>query len=280
VYCVPYGGKFVVAAAPTVECFGPEHLRVYIIAIIAIAASVVGFPLFAFVSLSRSAGWCGKLSAKRTVREEAEDDAREDDAEKEEEESKDDADKDIEDGAAPPAVAVDDTSETIEAAQAREEEALALMDPLKGPGPISKSICVRTTACVKCMVDTRGAFEDVHDKARFPATHHAWTAFTHSDYKPEFFFVRISFFISITALALVNVVLNPDFMLDAEIWTEFMLVVAQFVRFGVCVAAVMVPCILLIALLPMKTSSRWKLPLRVACAAVSMAMLIFNIASW
>ena len=57
-------------------------------------------------------------------------------------------------------------------------------------------------------------------------------------------------------------------------------VTAQLARFIVCSVAVVLPCVLLIATLPMKTTSRWKLPLRVACACVSVLMLSFNISSW
>jgi len=303
--------SLVVAAAPNVLCFGEEHLATFIMAVVTILVSIIGFPLYALVTLSRSAGWCGKLSVKRAAATRADGD----------ESSGEYSMLGSDTGAAgaPPFVEADGAAPAAPA-PAPAGNALALedgeggvelvsltprftplsstdgttadtdtdtdiistdieVDPFKGPGPISRGLCCRGEKCVEMMVATRGAFDELHSMTEFPARAQAWTSFTHSDYKPEFFYFRILFFTSITLLAMANTFLNPDFMRDPTLWTPTSLLIAQIARFVVCAVAVMIPSVLLLGTLPMKTSSRWKLSLRVACAVVSTAMLLFNILS-
>jgi hypothetical protein len=64
IYCIPspnhHGDQGVVpmvlAVELTRECFGPDHLPVFILAIVTIIVSIVGFPLFVLFQLSKSAG--------------------------------------------------------------------------------------------------------------------------------------------------------------------------------------------------------------------------------
>ena len=51
---------------------------------------------------------------------------------------------------------------------------------------------------------------------------------------------------------------------------------SQIARFTTCAVAVVVPCIGLLACLPMTKNNRWKLPLRILFAVVSLSMLILN----
>ena len=347
-------GSWVLASAPNVLCDSSEHLPIFILALVAIAISVIGFPLYATVVLSRSAGWwhcccgagvipSGDESGGSGIR------GMYSDHHDEEHDSEgggmntsiraepnseffDDAvvvtprdqapynpsgggDSDAKDDCMGYPVADEDLlwrrkfglsaprslqsilhprSGPLEAEGEGEESAAVAevevgeqtqphldllhsgIDPLSGPGPISRAICLRSPKCVACMVHTRASFDKSHHKER-PATRYAWTSFTQSDYKPEFFFFRVLFFNSITALAACNNFLNPDYMITSSPSSLF---AAQMLRFSICTVAVTLPCVGLLATFPMKTSSIWKLPLRIACAVVSTALLAFNLFSW
>ena len=352
VHCVTLAtGDWVLASAPTVMCNGAEHMIVFLVALLAIGVSVIGFPVYSLVVLSRSAGWwrCGKEEgSERSViggEEGGEADgehatavvrrlARESsffgaasgasvphqlqawspgssgvvlgerkvahrprgniEAEGEHSRLESFGDNGSSGVAVPgftpnPSATTRRRSSIIEfiGGLASATNAVAApagveidADPLEGPGPISRAVCLRSSRCVAAMERARASFAVTHSKEVHTATHYAWTSFTQSDYKPEFFFVRAVFFASITALAVANTFLNPDFMLDPDVWTPSLLFAAQMTRYTVCAVAVIIPCVFLLVLLPMKTSSRWKLPLRVACAVVSLAMLLFNLFSW
>ena len=302
VHCVALDEKWVLASAPTLACGCDdskpaatqcEHLPVYILAWITIAVSVVGFPLFALTVLSRNAGWwgCGKRVVQEDVDEEEDEDSggamlrAEGDAASGDDVEGDDGQK-CGDTAVPLDRAGADDAEAAAEESADDAWPDALDAPtieeesLKSLGRVSGGLCCRSARCVGGLRRARAAFAVQHDVTTNPARHHAWTGFTRGDYKPEFFFMRLVFYCSITALAFANTFLNPDYMQDGAVWTPPRLVAAQAARFAVCAVAVTLPCVLLIALLPMKTGNRWKLPLRVACAIVSLAMLIFNVASW
>ena len=281
VHCVTLDTQWVLASAPTIPCDGDEQIRAYTIAWVSIVVSIFGFPLFALSMLSRSAGWCGKWSHAR---------ARELRA----------AERLIDDAAQGVAVNVmndgvgdggdvsddalhDDSSRGGESGKDSDGDVPmedALPNSLKGPGPVSGGLLCCIPGLVECLHRARASLDAVHDEVKSPGLFYAWTSLLTSDYKPEFFFVRIFFYFSTTAIAFANTFLNPDNMENADAWTADLLVAAQIVRFSVAAVAVTVPCVFLILLLPMKRSSRWKLPLRLACAIVSVTLLLFNVASW
>ena len=306
---LPWIEKWVVASAPTVGCFDPAgHLFVYVLGVVATAVSLVGLPIYIFAVLARSAGWrqrC-RIAPARAQAEEAGAGASAEERETAGGARGAEAARNSPGGDDARAGAGDEggggSGEALadggdagsggdggEAQQQAEDGTLAAgkgetRDPSKGPGAISTGLCCcvpsSTHAYRDLLVETRAAVEATHSATEFPTTHNAWLPFTRGDYKPEFFAMRLVFVISITAIAFANTFLNPDYMYDPDLWTPGLLAAAQICRFVVCGVAVTVPCALLVALLPMKLSSRWKLPLRIACALVSLTMLMFNIAAW
>ena len=59
IYCVRIAADapFVLATELSRECFGPSHVGVFVLAVATIVVSLVGFPLFVMVMLSKSARW-------------------------------------------------------------------------------------------------------------------------------------------------------------------------------------------------------------------------------
>ena len=286
--------SWVVASAPNVSCAGPEHIGVYLIALLTIAISIVGFPIYCMLSLSRSAGWCDREVLSRLLfwRRES---AALMNAEK----------KEVEEEAAiiaeanalvqlPNGVLESGVDLSLQEPPSYEEtmqrsHVLAGEDRLNmatdKAGPIHGGLCCKCGCWFDVLVRTRLSFKVSHSKVTHPGRRNAWTSFTASDYKPEFFWFRLVFNVSITLLALANTFLNPVYMnIDSTLHTAAerrgIFVTFQVFRFLICIAAVTFPCVLLISFTPMKLSNRWKLPLRVACALVSVVMLTFNISSW
>ena len=106
-----------------------------------------------------------------------------------------------------------------------------------------------------------------------------------NDYKPEFFYIRLLYVLAITVIAFCNAFLDPTNVLATpESMTASvrvgLLATMQAWRFGICVAVITLPCVVLIALLPNKNGSRWKMPLRVIFALLSLGMLALNAFSW
>ena len=106
-----------------------------------------------------------------------------------------------------------------------------------------------------------------------------------NDYKPEFFYIRLLYVLAITVIAFCNAFLDPTNVLATpESMTASvrvgLLATMQAWRFGICVAVITLPCVVLIALLPNKNGSRWKMPLRVIFALLSLSMLALNAFSW
>ena len=106
-----------------------------------------------------------------------------------------------------------------------------------------------------------------------------------NDYKPEFFYIRLLYVLAITVIAFCNAFLDPTNVLttpdsmSASVRTG-LLATMQAWRFGICVAVIALPCVVLIALLPNKNGSRWKMPLRIIFALLSLGMLALNAFSW
>jgi len=77
--------------------------------------------------------------------------------------------------------------------------------------------------------------------------------------------------------------LNPDLLQAAAAAHEddgTFLMLTQIARFTFCMVAIASPTIVISALIPHKTSSRWKLPLRLLIAVVSIGMLTLNGLAW
>ena len=227
VNCVMRGDQWVVAAAPKVLCAGPNHLHVYIVALIAIAVSIIGFPLYSMWSLSRSAGWCGKLSVKRTTTD-AEDEAKKEQPLRE-------LDDVLGNAAAGGSAALggreagaededggprgDSDVRTLVFAHEQDQSILPHLEESHRAdlgafdddkaGPISVGLCCCCGFYYEmCIRNTRKQFRDVHSKELYPGRYNAWTSFTDSDYKPEYFWFRIVFNLSITLLAMANTFLS------------------------------------------------------------------------
>ena len=89
------------------------------------------------------------------------------------------------------------------------------------------------------------------------------------------------FIAALTLFAICNTFLDPGRMLlDSETEDEESMnravEIAQGVRFALCAIAVSAPSALLLVFLPNKHGSRWKFPLRLLCALVSIGMLALN----
>ena len=92
--------------------------------------------------------------------------------------------------------------------------------------------------------------------------------------------------VAITLIALVNTFLDPNIigggseLLTSEAERAAWIASTQAVRFVVCAVAIALPPVALIALLPNRLNSRWKLPLRCLVALVSLGMVFLNAFSW
>ena len=374
VHCVSFeteelGTQWVVAAAPSVECDSEAHLGIYVLAWIAIAVTIVGFPLYALAMLARDAEWwrCVRVVQRSEAAAEEEvnggkvpippfrptrfEDALsslelDDEVEmttrvlslqgetanvarhshEEAANGKSEAEGGGDSNATPRVEALPRFSELVPAIShqtrvnsnllssesrlslfsgrksdsapdvlqlrggdsnadvntgrtsvaAMAIEAYVSSDPTGGAGPVSGGLCCGCSAIISCMRISRHAFEMKHHKRVFPTRHFSWSSFTDSDWKPEHFWFRLVFFTSLTTLAMSNTFLNPDYILDANAFPKQFVNTLQVIRFAICAAAVMTPCVMLVAFLPMKLSSRWKLPLRMLIATVSVGMLTLN----
>ena len=146
----------------------------------------------------------------------------------------------------------------------------------KDPGPVRGGICCRCACCVARLVRCRSTLVASHSRVEARERRNAWSGWTHTNYKPEFFWMRGVFYASISALAFANTFLNPTLARSNASSSSAL----QALRFALCAAAVCAPCAVLIALLPNKLGSRWKFPLRLLITAVSLAMLALNGVAW
>ena len=319
VHCVQHGDNpnFVLASAPSVGCFGEEHVHVWLLAVVSIAVTITLFPMYVLLALSDSAKWCdrckkrsatmthGKVFGKYLQEAAGEDEQELDEFVFFDADFKDDTEMVAIDlslssprlpTAAPPRTRFD-----TPAAPLNVDDVVSLPSNIeratadkhtgayhkrggthdKGPGPVSGGLFCKHHYCTDVLHSTRDAFDTKHDKILYPERREAYLAFTKGEYKPEYFYVRLIFFAAITLLAFANAFVNPDLMLSGRTWTPDRLIVAtQLFRHGLCASAVTVPSIVLIALQPMKPSAMWKFPLRVMCALVSLGMLTLNLAAW
>ena len=147
----------------------------------------------------------------------------------------------------------------------------------KDPGRVSGGLCCRCRCCVRCLRRARLEISTAAPHKSAKAV--AWSGWTHSDYKPELFFVRLVFFGSMTVLAFANTVFNPALAANGGA-TGAGAMALQALRFALCAAAVVAPCAVIVALLPNKLGSRWKIPLRCIIALNSLAMLLLNGVAW
>ena len=147
----------------------------------------------------------------------------------------------------------------------------------KDPGRVSGGLCCRCLCCIRCLRRARVASGTAAPHKSAKAV--AWSGWTHSDYKPELFFVRLVFLGSITVLAFANTFFNPALAANGGA-TGAGAAVLQAIRFALCAAAVVAPCAVVVALLPNKLGSRWKIPLRLIIALNSLAMLLLNGVAW
>ena len=111
----------------------------------------------------------------------------------------------------------------------------------------------------------------------YMSSYEAWKSWTHAEYVPEYFWIRAVFYAAITALAFANTFLSPDYLIDGA---QDGVGALQTLRFCVCAAALLSPALILLALMPHKKTSRWKLPLRLLFSIVSIGMLALNAVAW
>ena len=57
-------------------------------------------------------------------------------------------------------------------------------------GPVSGGVCFRCACCVACLQRSRSGFEESHHAKDEVTRFQTWSSFAHSDYKPEFFWIR------------------------------------------------------------------------------------------
>jgi len=59
IHCIQVGSSasWILATAPTVNCFGADHIFLWLLSVIAIAVSIVGFPMYICLALSNTASW-------------------------------------------------------------------------------------------------------------------------------------------------------------------------------------------------------------------------------
>ena len=178
VHCVidPAGGAgLVVARSPGTQCFGPSHLPVWLLAATTLCVETVLFPLYVVVAIGASLGWCHSRC-----------------------------------GAPPPPL-----SATLRGGSGGEEEAVVSAPPHGVAvseagetelGQVHGGLCCRCGCCVRALRRARAAYDAGHDKDgaalyENDALRIAFSSFTKTDYKPEFFFLRL-FFRALPALSL------------------------------------------------------------------------------
>ena len=251
IYCTahPLSGVLVLASSPGVECFKDGHWRAFILAIGAIVVEMVALPIFIIFALGTTGGWweCVQPCASS---------------------AKDVKEEQVEANAITNAIADGDER-----------------DVLGTYGRVHGGVCCRCTCCVQLLARVRRNFVFNHDKDEFRVRHLSYSSFLFNDYKPEFFFIRLLYVCSITVIAFCNGFLDPLNLLATPPGVDAaarvaLLVTMQTARFVICVAVVALPCVTILALLPNKDGSRWKMPLRVIFALLSFGMLALNAFSW
>ena len=148
---------------------------------------------------------------------------------------------------------------------------------------IHGGLCCRCLCCTHFLAATRQTYHVTHSSQKHVGRRLAYSSFTRGDYKPEWFWVRIVYSLAMTTFVLCNTFLDPARMLlssEDPSKRDRTVITSQAVRFGICAAALILPPTLLVALLPNKDGSRWKIPLRVLCAVVSLGMLALNCFAW
>ena len=105
-------------------------------------------------------------------------------------------------------------------------------------GPVHAGLCCRCVHLIAFLQRRRDAFVRTHDSKHEPERFQTWSSFTHSDYKPEFFFIRPLAFGAITCIALANTFLNPDLLVAAH--ASVSLLGTQVARFAIIVLAIVI----------------------------------------
>ena len=256
IYCTehPLSGVLVLASSPGVECFKDGHWSAFIFAVGAIVVEMVALPVFIILALGTTGGWWECLRPCWSSAKDGEGDA--------------EVEEEVETNQITNAIA-DDDERDVEGSYGR----------------VHGGVCCRCMCCVQLLARVRRNFVLNHDKDEFRVRNLSYSSFLFNDYKPEFFFIRLLYVCSITVIAFCNGFLDPLNLLttppgvDAAARTA-LLVTMQTARFVICVVVVALPCVTILALLPNKDGSRWKMPLRVIFAILSFGMLALNAFSW
>ena len=306
VHCVKVAGKdiAVLATKTSIACYEGPHAPIFALAVATIAVETVLFPLFIVLALGTSAGWDTDLSGNRkdaaagddggdraAPNGVAEPEATEWDAHFSEEHQKNFYhnrttgvtrwDLPVEQAAAPGVESGADNGGTL-ARRATSLAEDAVEKPSHSLGTVHGGLCCRCACCVKCLVRNRAAYDVSHDSRTHAVRRIAYSPFTLSDYKPEFFYVRVVFLLAMTMIAACNTFLDPMTLGTAggDASPESLFLAVQLVRYAISALAVAVPPTIVLALLTNKDGSRWKMPLRALSAMVSLGMLALNAFSW
>jgi hypothetical protein len=255
IYCTPHPiapHPLVVASNPGMQCFVGTHWIVFILSILAIVIEVIALPLFIIGALGGSAAWCARCKTSAPSAEA--------------------------NSVVVPFGGVRSIIDTLEQEEAFEKFA-------EKYGDVGGGICCRCVCCVDCLMNARRSFVKLHDKNSNRVRSLSYSAFTFNDYKPEFFFVRLLYICGNTVIAFCNGFLDPLLILTVPAAMSAadrvtLLVGLQTARFVICAAVTVAPIAVLLALLPNKRESRWKMPLRMIFAMLSIGMLALNAFAW
>ena len=253
IYCTPHpqSGALVVASSPGVQCFVGSHWVVFVLSVLAIIVEVIALPIFIVFALGTSASWWSHCGARAPEPTESETEA----------------------------VGVGRIIDSL-------EDADAFTKALEKYGQVNSGLCCRSMCCIDCLVVARRSFVTRHSKHVDRVRSLSYAAFTFNDYKPEFFFVRLLYVCGNTLVAACNGFLDPLLVLTVPPWVRtdadrlMLLAGLQAARFVICVGVTIVPVAVLLMLLPNKNGSRWKMPLRMIFALLSLGMLALNAFSW
>ena len=255
IYCTPHPvapHPLVVASNPGVQCFVGTHWIIFILSILAIIIEVIALPLFIIGALGGSAAWCARCKAS--------------------------APSAAETSIVAPFGGVRSIIDTLEQEEAMEKFA-------EKYGGVGGGLCCRCVCCVDCLMRARRSFVKLHGKNSNRVRSLSYSAFTFNDYKPEFFFVRLLYVCGNTVIALCNGFLDPLLIFTmpagmSAVEGTTLLVGMQTARFVICAVVTVAPIAVILALLPNKRESRWKMPLRVVFAVLSLGMLALNAFAW